>query len=189
MLNEFQQMEAYAYRVSARFGSRVQVSVSNGQFTITGPRVVLAMYRTWIAVQAVLLVVALPTWHWAYLVAAVGALLAHRAVGGFGAGCLWEMASLRAFIEGARGDTVSFPVSEVRDVRIGTGWAWRGMWLLPLPWYAGISALAAGVAVSFIAPDGTAGGGVYALHLQTPEDAQAPAQWLSGGTGENLGSD
>ena len=80
------QMEAYSYRVSARFGSRVQVSVADGQVTVTGPRVGLAVYRVWILIQAVLLVLvfaglalAAVLWHWAYLVAAVGALLAHLA--------------------------------------------------------------------------------------------------------------
>lgn len=180
-------VEAYAYRVSARFGGRVLVSISDGSVTIVGPRVGLAVYRLWILGQALLLALALAglvlapvLWQWTMLLVAAGALLAHLAVGGFGAASLWEIANLTAFGEGARGETVSFPLSAIRDVRIGAGWARRGMWLLLLPWLAGINAMAAGVAVSFVAPDGTADGGVFALHLRSPEEAQSLANRLLG---------
>ena len=65
-----------------------------------------------------------------------------------------------------------------RDVRIGAGWARRGMWLLLLPYFKGIDAMAEGLAVSFVAPDGTPSGGVYALHMHTPEEAQTLAGLL-----------
>ena len=117
-------------------------------------------------------------WDWRYLVGAVGLWAAHAMVGGFGAGCLWELMNLVSFGQGQRGETVSFPVSEVRDVRIGAGWARRGMWLLLLPYFKGIDAMAEGLAVAFVAPDGTPSGGVYALHMHTPEEAQTLAGLL-----------
>lgn len=42
------------------------------------------------------------------------------------------------------GEVLSFPVRAVREVRIGTGWARRGMRLIVLPWYADINSLARG---------------------------------------------
>jgi hypothetical protein len=108
--------EAYSYRVSARFGGRVQVAVGDGTVTITGPRLSLTVYRLWIVVQAVLLTLtflaflaALAFGNWRGLLAATLLLVMHLAAGGFGAGCLWELANLTAFIEGARGISTTFP--------------------------------------------------------------------------------
>jgi hypothetical protein len=186
MTERFSPFEAYSYRVSARFGSRVRLSIADGSVTITGPRVSLIVYRSWIAAQAVLLasafvalVVALILWDWRGLVAALFLLLLHLAVSGFGAGCLWELANLIAFLEGTSGETASFPLDTVNRVRVGKGWARRGMWLLILPYVAGINRLAEGFCVSFEAPDGeTSRKVVYALHMQTPEAARALAGLL-----------
>ena len=178
-------LEAYSYRVSARFGSRVWVTFKEDTLFVTGPRVSLPLYRLWIAAQALLLalvvlalVAAVALWNGRYLIAALGLLLVHLALSGFGAGCLWEMMNLSAFAQGTRGETVSFPLNRIRDVRIGEGWARRGMWLLVLPYFKAIDSLARGLAVSFVAPDGTPDGGVYALHMATPEEAQALAARL-----------
>lgn len=179
--------EAYSYRVSARFGSRCQVTVGEGMVSITGPRLGLGIYRLWVTTQAVLLTLvvfalalAIILWNGWMLLGALALLLCHLAVSGFGAGCLWEMQDLTAFLKGSRGETVEFPVGEVQDVRIGAGWARRGMWLLILPYVAGINSMAQGHAVSFIAPDGTPNDGIYALHLRTSEEAQALASLLGG---------
>jgi hypothetical protein len=178
-------LEGYSYRVSARFGSRVWVTVDDGMVAVTGPRVPLTLYRTWIVVQAVLLVSAVAAlvtavilWDWRFLVAAAVLLVTHGVAGGVGAGCMWEMMNLVAFGQGARGDTATFSLADVKDVRIGTGWARRGMWLLLLPYFKGIDSMAQGLAVSFVAPDGTPNGGVYALHMRTPEEARALAALL-----------
>jgi len=180
-------LEGYAYRISARFGSRVWITVKDGMVSVTGPRVPLTAYRLWIATQAVLLalavlalVAAVVMWDWRYLVATAGLLAAHAMAGGFGAGCLWEMMNLIAFGQGTRGEAVSFPVSRVQEVRIGAGWARRGMWLLLLPYFKGIDSMSKGLAVSFVAPDGTPHGGVYALHVRTPGDANTLAALLKG---------
>jgi hypothetical protein len=81
-------------------------------------------------------------------------------------------------VQGSDGATQTFSTGEVQEVKIGTGWARRGMWLLLLPYFKGIDALGQGVAVSFVAPDGTPDGGVYAIQLRTPEQAQALAGML-----------
>ena len=91
------------------------------------------------------------------------------------------MVNLSAFSEGRLGDTVSFPLSAVRGVKIGRGWARKWMWLLILPYVGGINQAAEGYCVSFEAPDGALQGApkgivdrdvVYALHMPTPDDAQ-----------------
>lgn len=190
MTEQHPSFEAYSYRVSARFGSRVRLSIADGLVTITGPRLSLVVYRSWIAVQAVLLatagaalVVALILWDWRVFVAALLLLLSHLAVSGFGAGCLWELANLTAFLEGTTGKAVAFPLDTVNRVRVGKGWARKGMWLLILPYVAGVNSLAEGFCVSFEGPDGDIGREVvYALHMQTQEEARALAGLLERGS-------
>jgi hypothetical protein len=182
--------EAYSYRTSSRFGSRVCVTVKDGLVSVTGPRVGLLAYRLWIVIQALILVsipvafgLAIVYGDWWFLVLAVILFGLHFAAGGIGAGCLWELQNVTAFFAGTAGETITFPVAEVEDVRLGKGWARRGMWLLLLPYFKGIDSLAQGVpggiGLSFIAPDGTPDGGVYAIHLRTVEEAQTLAELLS----------
>jgi hypothetical protein len=139
--------EAYSYRVSARFGSRVQVAVGDHTITVAGPRLGLTVYRLWIAAQIALLTSvflavlgALLVWGWRGFLAAFLLLLAHLAAGGFGAGCLWETANLNAFAQGTRGETVTFPLDTVKRIKIGKGWARKGMWLLIFPYVGGTTA-------------------------------------------------
>lgn len=182
-----QTMEAYAYRVGARFGSRVWITIAGAGVSVTGPRVPPGLYRTWIAAQVLLLVgtvgcliAAAILLSWQLLVIALTLLAAHFGAGGVGAGCLWEMQNLVAFVQGTHGATQDFRLDEVRDVRIGTGWARRGMWLMLLPYFKGIDAMARNVCVSFVAPNGTPGGGVYALHMRSAAEAQRLAGLLQG---------
>lgn len=88
--------------------------------------------------------------------------------------------NLISFGQGTKGETVTFPVSQVQDVRIGAGWVWRGIGRLILPYVKPIEGLGKGVAGSFVAPDGSPDGGVYASHLHTPDDTQALARLLKG---------
>lgn len=188
MTNTQTSLEAYSYRVSARFGSRVQVTVTDGMVSVTGPRLGLGLYRLWVGVQAVLLtltillvVMAAILWDWRYLAGAVVLLLAHLAAGGLGAGCLWELASLTAFIQGTKGETATFPLASVKRVKIGRGWARKGMGLLIFPYVGGINSMAEGFCVSFEAPDEAAGHDVvYGLHMATTEEAQTLARLLQG---------
>ena len=94
---------------------------------------------------------------------------------------MWELANLISFGEGKRGDAATFPLSSVMDVRIGSGWARNGLWLVLLPYFSGIDRTAQGVCVNFEAPDGETGrDAVYALHMRAPEEAQALAKELTG---------
>ena len=55
------------------------------------------------------------------------------------------------------------------------------MWLLILPYVAGINSMAEGYCVLFEAPDGETGQDVvYALHMHSTEDAQKLAALLEG---------
>ena len=60
------------------------------------------------------------------------------------------------------------------------------MWLLILPYVAGINSLAEGFCVSFEAPDGETGRDVvFALHMQSPDEARR----LAGLLGEKAAHD
>lgn len=188
MAGQMASFEGYSYRTSSRFGSRVKVSVDSATVSVTGPRVGILVYRLWIAVQVVLfwlivpaLLAAVVLWDWRVLLLALALAVAHWAVGGACAGCLWEMANLVAFMSGTKGKTTTFPVSAVKDVKIGRGWARKGLWLVIPPYVAGINKMAEGHCVSFEAPDGDTGrDAVYAFHMRTKEDAWALAKLLEG---------
>ena len=109
----------------------------------------------------------------------LGLAIAHWGIGGVGAGCLWEWSNLAAFAVGTRGETISFPLSAVKDVRIGRGWARKDLWLVIPPFVPAVNQWAEGYCVSFEAPGGEDSGEVvYALHMRTQEDAQALADLL-----------
>jgi hypothetical protein len=140
------------------------------------------VYRLWTGVQVVVfwsivpaLVAAIVVWDWRYLLLALGLAIAHWGIGGVGAGCLWEMSNLAAFVEGTRGETLSFPLSAVKDVRIGRGWARKGLWLVIPPFVPPVNQWAEGYCVSFEGPNGE---GVCAFHMRTQEDARALAALL-----------
>lgn len=176
-------LEGYSYRTSSRFGGRVQVSVDDETVTITGPQVGVLLYRLWIAAQILLFWLSVPAllaavilWDWKYLALALALLVAWWAVSTFGAVCFWELANVNAFMEGTGGKTTTFPVSAVKRVKIGRGWARNGLWLVIPPVVPMVNKVSEGVCVSFEAPDGDTGrDAVYALMMQTPEDAQTLA--------------
>ena len=178
--------EAYSYRTSSRFGSRVRVSVEGQAVSVSGPRVGVVIYHLWIAAQLVLfwlivpvLLAAVVLWDWRYLVVALVLAVAHWAVSTFGAVSLWELENVKAFTAGTKGQTTTFAVSAVKRVMVGRGWARKGLWLVIAPYLAGINKMAEGYAVSFEAPDReTHGDAVYALHMQTKEEAQALVRLL-----------
>lgn len=180
--------KGYSYRTSSRFGSRVQVSVDGETVSVVGPRIGVTVYRLWIAAQVVIfwlivpaLAAAVALWDWRYLILALALAVTHWAIGSFGAGCLWELANLTAFSEGKAGETVTFPLGLVKRVMIGRGWARNGLWLVIPPYIAGINQMAGEYVISFQAPDGATGkDAVYALHMQTTEEAQALGRLLEG---------
>jgi hypothetical protein len=180
--------EAYSYRTSSRFGSRVKVSIDGGRVTVTGPRVGIFVYRLWIAAQVIVFWLVVPAllatvalWDWRYLVVALGLAVTHWAIGTFGAVSFWELANINAFAEGSRGKSIAFSVSAVKGVKIGRGWARNGLWLVIPLYMPGLNQMAEGYCVSFEAPDGETGRKVvYALHMQTKEIAQSLAGLLVG---------
>ena len=189
MVSRETSFKAYSYRTSSRFGSRVGVSVDGQTVSVTGPRVGVLSYRLWIATQLVLfwaivpvLLVAVVLWDWRYLVVVLVLAVAHWAVSTFGAVSLWELENVKAFTAGTAGQTITFAVSAVKRVMVGRGWARNGLWLVIAPYVAGINKMAEGYAVSFEAPDGERNrDAVYALHMQTKEEAQALVRLLEGG--------
>lgn len=179
--------EGYSYRTSARFGSRVWLTIDTGVLTVVGPRLGIGMYRYWIGAQAFFLfttvlaalaAIALLEWRW-LLVGALSLGL-HGVIGGVGAGCLWELSNLIAFGKGTRGDTLSMPLDQIKGIAVGRrAWARRGMRLLILPEYPMID-LSTSDCVSFEGPDRTNAQGVYAIHMRDHAEAERLAAALQG---------
>jgi hypothetical protein len=165
--------------------------------TITGPRICVLVYRLWIATQVVLLWAIVPALlaavilrDWRYLVLALVLAVAHWAVGTFGAVCFWELANVLAFSEGTMGETITFPVSAVKRVRIGGAWARNGLWFVIPQFIPLINMLAEGGCVSFEAPDGETGrDAVYALNMQTTKDARILSRLLGESTRTQIHTD
>jgi hypothetical protein len=188
--------EAYSYRTSSRFGSRVQVSLDEETVAVTGPRLAVPVYRLWIAAQVILFWMIFPALlaavifsDWRFTALALGLAIAHWAVGSFGAGCLWELVNLTAFVEGTRGQTALFSTHTVKRLKIGSAWARNGLWLVILPYVPLVNQAAKDYCVSFEAPDGETGeDAVYAFHMQTQEDAQVLARALQAGAPTHIAS-
>lgn len=118
-------------------------------------------------------------WNWRYLILAGCLLVVHWFVGSLGAAGIWDYANLMTV--GSGHPTASFPVSEVKGVKIGPGWARKGLWLVILPYVAAINRMSEGHCVSFEAPAGdTKGDAVYAFHMDTENEAQALGRLLEG---------
>lgn len=181
--------QGYSYRTSARFGSRVEVSVNNGIVTIAGPRIGKPVYNSWIYGQVAILWLFIPLLllfsglrrNIKYLFGALFMGIAHLGISGLGAAVLWEGANAGYIEKGGRQDSVTFPVASVRNVTVGPGWARGIVRLAILPYVPGINRLATGHAVSFDAPDDLTGRTVtYAIHMYSREGAQTLAMLLRG---------
>jgi hypothetical protein len=178
--------EGYGYRTSSRFGSWTRITVDGDMVSVSGPRVGVIVYRLWLASQLLVLALCIPAVlvavaarDWRYLLLVPGLLVLHWYVGVMGAAGLWELANMTAIGSGHSAHT--FPISSVKRVGIGPGWARNGLWLVILPYLAGINKMSEGHAVSFEAPAGDIrGDGVYAFHMHTADDARELAGVLSG---------
>jgi hypothetical protein len=103
----------------------------------------------------------------------------HFLGGGIGAGCLWEMEKLIQFGQGKDGSSVTFDKSQVKDIKVGAGWARGSIAWIIAPYVPGINKMAKDMAVSFLAPDGVKPGDtVYALHFRSVDDANKFLDWL-----------
>ena len=157
--------------------------------SVTGPRVGVTIYRLWIALQAAFLALTVPAllaavilWDWRYLVTALALAVFYWVISAVGAVALWEYQTVVAF-DRASYQTTSFPLSAVKRVKIGRGWARNGLWLVILPFIAGLNKVSEGRVVSFEAPDGDTGkDAVYAFYMRTEGegDANALATLLEG---------
>ncbi|MFC1946327.1 hypothetical protein ACFLXY_00230 [Chloroflexota bacterium] len=179
--------EVFGYRTSSRFASHLKVSVENQTVSVTGPRVGVTIYRLWIALQAAFfaltvpaLITAIVLWDWKFLVAAIAMLFLYWVISSVGAVALWEFQVISSFDRGGYWST-SFPKSSVKRVKIGRGWARNGLWLILLPFIAGLNKASEGRVVSFEAPDGDTGkDAVYAFYLRIEDDPKVLARLLEG---------
>jgi hypothetical protein len=169
--------DAFSYRVPARVAGRSRVVVFGDRVSVTGPRVPLALYQSWIWVQALLLalvpvalIVAVVKLEWRWLLLAVGVFVVGQLVSALGAG-IWPGLGEMDYIAQGRFTAVEFPRSQVHDVKIGEGWADGGIDLVLLPVKGGIDAMSANRAVSFYAPDEHGRDVRYALHMTSEDDA------------------
>ena len=179
--------EGYSYRTDSRFGGRVRISVEESLVTVTGPRVSQLVYHLWYAVQFLLLwsapVVAIGAavllgngW---YLLLFPGMVAIEALFGGLGVAAFWEWVSL-ANVHAGRDQSASFPVTAVKRVKIGKGWARHGVpYIIPFA-IPGIDQLSMDRAVSFEALDSESGREcAYAILLWDEQDAQDLAKLLS----------
>ena len=172
--------EAYHYRTSSRFGSRVKIKIVNDSISITGPRIGPVIYRTWILIQSILLFLTIPAIIFplalgkpVYLLLAIGVLFLHYAISGTGAIILWEGANVMAFTDGKAGDTETISMGDMKDIRMGKGWERKGLWLV-IPYVIPIINKATeGLCISFEAPDSVTGKDVvYAFLLHSREETE-----------------
>jgi hypothetical protein len=179
--------DVFGYRTSSRFASHLKIKIADQMVSVTGPRVSVTVYRHWIALQAIffaltvpLLIVTIILWDWRFLVAAIMSLFLYWVISSVGAVALWEYQTLMSFNRGSY-QSISFPIITVKRVRIGRGWARNGLWLILLPFIAGLNKASEGRAVSFEAPDGETGkDAVYVLYTNVKDDPEVLARLLEG---------
>jgi hypothetical protein len=182
-----QKFDVFGYRTSSRFASHLKVSIDDQTVSVTGPRVGVTVYRLWIVLQAIFIALTLPAlitaivlWDWKFLVVAAATLLLYWIISSVGAVALWEYQTLMSFERGGYQST-SFPITSVKRVRVGRGWARNGLWLLLLPFVAGLNKASEGRAVSFEAPDGETGkDAVYVFYTRSNDDPNVLAGLLEG---------
>jgi hypothetical protein len=186
-MNDPVQFEAYSYRVSSRFGGRIWIEVGEHEIRVCGPRLGGGVYCLWIGVQVIVFWVSIPVILAAFILGngrlfllALGIIFVHWVISSMGAGCLWELENLMAYFNRSKGKTATFSRGDVKRVKIGRGWARKGLWLA-IPIYVPLVNRAAKESVvSFEAPDGEKGKlVVYALHMRAKEDASSLAALLA----------
>ncbi len=176
--------EVYGYRTSSRFGSRLHISIDKETATVTGPRAGAGIYRLWIVLQLILLlstvpllITALVLWSWLYLVIALAVFLAYYGISSIGAIALWEYQTAAFPQQGFQ--SITFPLSAVRDIKIGRGWSRNWIWLVILPFVVPINKLSEGLVVSFEITDKKSGKDiVFALLTSSRQTARSLANLL-----------
>jgi hypothetical protein len=178
--NTESRFEGYHYRTSSRFGNRVEISIDEKAFSITGPRIGVGIYKTWILIQAVLLFLIIPAIIFPiifgapiYLLIILALLFLHYVISAVGAVALYELANFLAFDKNKKGDNETFKIADIRDIRIGKGWERNGLWFV-IPYVIPMINMAVkGRCVSFEAPDSVTGKDVvYAFHMHSEKETQ-----------------
>jgi hypothetical protein len=170
-------IDAFSYRVAARFAGRVRIVVYPDRVAVAGPRAPKLAYRLWIWVQSLLLALvppiaaaALVRLDWRWLIAALATFAASWLTSIIGAG-LWPGLGEVEVMDHARFTALEFDLDDVADVTQGAGWSNGGMAIVLWPYKKGIDGMAGDRAVSFFAPDEDGNRVRYALHAYSGEDA------------------
>jgi len=176
--------DGFSYRVPGRLAGRVRLMVNEGRMSLAGPRVPSGLYQAWIWIQALLLALvpaalaaAVVKLDWRWAVAALAIFVVGQAFSAAGAG-IWPGLGEMDYIEAGRFKAIDFPLSQVRDVKIGVGWADGGIDAVLMPVKGGIDAMSTGRAVSFFAPDDEGREVRYAIHMPSDADADELASLL-----------
>lgn len=199
MAEETRFFTGYSFRTSSRFGSRVQLSVSDGVATITGRRISRPARDAWIGLQAGIMGAFLARvllgrrgkarmFALEWVVSSLGALLlwwpSERGPGGILHGVSPEFRAAGTEMAGRRWASWSFRLSDVSDVRVTPFYARRWLWYVAWPWQLAEYALPGhdsvvvfDVAVEDEAPREQL---VFALNMDSPEEARSLAAVLRG---------
>lgn len=199
MAEETRFFTAYSFRTSSRFGSRVQVVIDDDVVTVTGVRVPRWLRDAWIGAMAGIMglfsarvlfgrrgKVRAFTFEW--IVASLGALFlwwpSERGPGGMLHGASPEFRAAGTEMATRRYQSWSFRLAEVSDVQITPFYARRGLWYVAWLWQlteyflpGHDSVVVFDVAVDDESPREKL---VFALNLDTPEEARALAAALRG---------
>lgn len=179
---------AYHYRVTSRFGYYVKLHADAGQVSVSGPRLGTGPYAFFIGgtvllmlLAAVALIAAVLWWDWRYLLVTLGVVVAYYLFSLICAAGLYSLPDSGAMASPGTWDKVTFPVSSVRDVKVGSGWDRQGIGFVIWPFVKGVDSLAGAKSVSFQAPDPTTGRYVtYAVCAYTDQEAVDLARKLRG---------
>jgi len=179
--------DGFSYRVTARYAGRMRVVVREDTITIAGPRAPRGLYVLWVWLQGLTLALVPPALvlaavklDWRVLLLAIGVFILSALFMAIGAG-VWPGMGETVFVGEGRFDATEIPLSAVRNVKVGEGWARDGMQLVIAPYVPGINQLAKGYAVSFNAPDGEGRDASWAVHMLSKEDATELQSLLSRG--------
>lgn len=179
---------AYHYRVTGRFGYYVKMHVENGTVSMSGARLSPGAYAFFIGgtvllamLAAVALLAAALYLDWRWLLAAAGMALGWFLFSMVCAAGLYSLPDSAAMTAPGTYDKVTFPVSAVRDVKVGPGWDRQGIGFVIFPVVKGVDSLAKNGTVSFLAPDPTTKRYVtYAVLTYTEQEAAELARTLRG---------
>lgn len=179
-------LDAWSYRVAARFAGRIRVVVTDDTLIIAGPRVPRPVYAFWVWAQALCLVGAFAALTASVVLLSLAALgwfgvllIAGVAIALTGAG-LWPGLGEMGWVVTARYDAVDVPRSSISDVRLGKGWSRGGFDEVLFLYRAGVDKVAEGRAVSFFAPDEDGHLVRYGIHIHADDDVARLAAVLSG---------